>query len=86
MKLSDLPLAEKGVENFKVGQREQHYDSNKAKTYIFLIILLAASMIIIISHGTVAPTSSAVISTLAECFFVFCPIGEVEGQQQAIPS
>ena len=42
MKLSDLPLAEKGVENFKVGQREQHYDSNKAKTCIFLIILLAA--------------------------------------------
>ena len=49
MKLSDLPLAEKGVENFKVGQREQHYDSNKAKAYIFVIILMAA--IIIISHG-----------------------------------
>jgi len=60
MKLSDLPLAEKGVENFKVGQREQHYDSNKAKTYIFLITLLAA--MIIISHGTVAPTAAAVFS------------------------
>ena len=69
MKLSDLPLAEKGVENFKVGQREQHYDSNKAKTYIFVIILLAA--IIIISHGTVAPTSSAVIS--GGMFFRFLP-------------
>ena len=84
MKLSDLPLAEKGVENFKVGQREQHYDSNKAKTYIFVIILLAA--IIIISHGTVAPTSSALIS--GGMFFRFLPhIGGVEvQQQQAIPS
>jgi hypothetical protein len=36
-------LAEKGVENFKVGQREQHYDSNKAKTFT---LLLAAIIII----------------------------------------
>jgi len=84
MKLSDFTFAEVGVENFKFGQRERHYDSSKSKTFTLLIILLAA--IIVISHGTVAPTSSAVISTLAECFFVFCPIGEVEGQQQAIPS
>jgi hypothetical protein len=82
MKLSVFPFAEKGVGNFKAGQREQHYDSNKAKTYIFLIILLAAT--IIISHGTVAPTSSAVIS--GGMFFRFCPIGGVEVQQQAIPS
>ena len=58
MKLSDFPFAEVGVENFKFGQRERHYDSSKSKTFTLLIILLAA--IIVISHGTVAPTSSAV--------------------------
>jgi len=79
MKLSDFPFAEVGVENFKFGQRERHYDSSKSKTFTLLIILLAA--IIVISHGTVAPTSSAVISG----GMIFCPIGGVEVQQQAIP-
>ena len=69
MKLSDFPFAEVGVENFKFGQRERHYDSSKTKTYTLLIILLAA--IIIISHGTVAPTSSAVFS--GGMFFRFWP-------------
>ena len=59
MKLSDFPFAEVEVENFKFGQRERHYDSSKTKTFTLLIILLAA--IIIITPGTVAPTSSATV-------------------------
>jgi hypothetical protein len=58
MKLYDFPFAEVGVENFKFGQRERHYDSSKTKTFTLLIIVLAA--LIVRSHGTVAPTSSAV--------------------------